>query len=138
MEEEMMLEEESLMSPLDPQIKLLLLKNQDKYLIGRVTELDEEPSILIENCCEIVECAEYGSDPEDIKKRAHSLEGTHLKVSARKIDEGEKDYYVYEYIILRPYPKFSAQRDLFLTSETIFTILDPEPGVLDLYQKVAG
>jgi hypothetical protein len=103
-----------------------------------VTELDEEPSILIENCCEIVECAEYGADPEDIKKRAHSLEGKHLKVSARKIDEGEKDYYVYEYIILSSYPKFSAQRDLFLTSEAIFTILDPEPGVLDLYQKVAG
>ena len=107
------------------------------YLIGRVTELDEEPSILVENCYEIVECAEYGTNPKDIEKRAHALEGTHLKVSARKIDEGEKDYYVYEYVILKPYPKFSAQRDLFLTSDSIFTILDPEPGVLDLYSKVA-
>jgi len=126
-----------LMSPSYPQIKLLLLKNRELYLIGKVTELDEEPSILVENCYEIVECAEYGTNPEDIEKRAHSLEGTHLKVSARKIDEGEKDYYVYEYVILKPYPKFSSQRDLFLTSDSIFTILDPEPGVLDLYRKVA-
>lgn len=131
------MEEELLMNPSVPQIKLLSLKQREMYLIGRVTELDEEPSILVENCYEIVECAEYGTNPEDIEKRAHSLEGTHLKVSARKIDEGEKDYYVYEYVILKPYPKFSAQRDLFLTSDAIFTILDPEPGVLDLYSKVA-
>lgn len=105
-----------------------------------MTELDEEPSILVEGCYEIVECAEYGSDPEDLERRAYSLEGNHLKVSARKIDEGatEKDWYVYEYAILTPYPKFAAQRDLFLTSDAIFTILDPEPGVLDLYRKVAG
>jgi len=103
-----------------------------------VTELDEEPSILVEKCYEIVECAEYGTDAEEIEKRAHALEGTHLTISAKKIDEGEKDYYVYEYIILKPYPKFSTQRDLFLTSDAIFTILDPEPGVLDLYRKVAG
>lgn len=131
------MEEELSMNPSVPQIKLLSLKQREMYLIGRVTELDEEPSILVENCYEIVECAEYGTNPEDIEKRAHSLEGTHLKVSARKIDEGEKDYYVYEYVILKPYPKFSAQRDLFLTSDSIFTILDPEPGVLDLYSKVA-
>ena len=134
------MEEESLMSPSVPQIKLLLLKNRDQYLIGKVTELDEEPSILVEGCFEIVECAEYGSDPVDLERRAYSLEGTHLKIDARKIDESasEKDWYVYEYVILRRYPKYSAQRDLFLTSEAIFTILDPEPGVLDLYRKVAG
>jgi hypothetical protein len=135
-----MLEEESLMSPSDPQIKLLLLKNRELYLIGKVTELDEEPSILIENCHEIIECAEYGAEPENLEKRAYSLEGRHLKTSARKIDEGatDKDWFVYEYIILRQYPKFASQRDLFLTSDSIFTILDPEPGVLDLYRKVAG
>lgn len=105
-----------------------------------MTELDEEPSILIEGCYEIVECAEYGSEPQDLERRAYSLERTHLKIDARKIDESaaEKDWYVYEYVILRRYPKFAAQRDLFLTSEAIFTILDPEPGVLDLYRKVAG
>lgn len=139
MEEEMMMEEELSMNRLDPQIKLLLLKNRELYLIGKVTELDEEPSILIEQCYEIIECAEYGEDPENLEKRAYSLEGRHLKTSARKVDEGasEKDWYVYEYLILRPYPKYSAQRDLFLTSDAIFTILDPEPGVLDLYRKVA-
>lgn len=105
-----------------------------------MTELDEEPSILIENCHEIIECAEYGAEPENLEKRAYSLEGRHLKTSARKIDEGatDKDWFVYEYIILRQYPKFASQRDLFLTSDSIFTILDPEPGVLDLYRKVAG
>lgn len=103
-----------------------------------MTDLDEEPSILVEDCYEIVECSEYGSNPEDLEKRARSLEGIHLKVCAKKIDEGasEKDWYVYEYIILTPYPKYSSQRDLFLTTDTIFTIMDPEPGVLDLYQKV--
>lgn len=111
------------------------------YLIGKVTELDEEPSILIENCHEIIECAEWGEDPEDLVKRATSLEGNHCKISARKVEDGavdKKDWYTYEYFILKPYPKFSAQRDLFLTSDSIFTILDPEPGVLDLYRKIAG
>jgi hypothetical protein len=104
-----------------------------------VTELDEEPSILIENCCEIVECAEYGADPEDLKSRANKIEGKYLQTSLKLIDENDgKDWWVLEYIILSSYPKFSAQRDLFLTSEAIFTILDPEPGVLDLYRKVAG
>lgn len=127
------------MRPSVPQIKLLLLKNQDKYLIGKVSELDEEPSYLVENCYEIVECSEYGDDPEKLEKRAHSLEGRHLKTSARKIDEGDsdKDWYAYEYAILQQYPKFAAQRDLFLTSDTILSILDPEQGVLDLYRKVA-
>lgn len=105
-----------------------------------MTELDEEPAILVEGCYEIVECAEYGSDPEDLERRAYSLEGTHLKTSARQVDESaqDKNWYVYEYVILRAYPKFASQRDLFLTSDSIFTILDPEPGVLDLYQKVTG
>lgn len=136
-----MMEEDLQVSQQPAQIKILLLKQRELYLIGKVTELDEEPSILIENCHEIIECAEYGEDPEDLVKRATSLEGRHLKVSARKIDEGavdKKDWYTYEYLIIKPYPKFSAQRDLFLTSDSIFTILDPEPGVLDLYRKVAG
>jgi hypothetical protein len=108
------------------------------YLIGRVTELDEEPSILVENCYEIVECAEYGANAEDLKERANKIEGKHLQISLKLIDENDgKDWWALEYIILKPYPKFSAQRDLFLTSDSIFTILDPEPGVLDLYRKVA-
>lgn len=122
-------------------IKLLVLKQTpDEYLIGRVTELDEEPSLLVEECFKIVECAEYGPDPEDIEKRAHSLEGTHVKISARKIDEGasDKDWYVYEYIIFSEYPKFSTQRDIFLTSEAVFSILDPKEDVLNLYLNKTG
>ncbi len=118
-------------------IKLILLKNRDEYLIGSVTELDEEPSLLVEKCFKIVECAEYGDDPEDLQKRAYSLENSHLKILEKKIDQGheDKDWYVYEYVILQPYPKYSSQRDLFLTSDSVFTIIDPDQSMLDFYQK---
>lgn len=74
-------------------VKVLLLKNGslNDYLIGRVTELDEEPSVLIEKCYKII---------------------------------GEE---------LEPYPRYSKQRDLFLTSESIFTIVEPNKAVLELY-----
>ena len=75
------------------QIKLVLLKDRPEYLIGMVTELDEEPSLLIETCYEIV--------------------------------DGE----------LIPFPKYSAQRDMFLTSETILTILDVSPEILEKYKQ---
>lgn len=119
-----------------PVIKILVLKNDPTfYLIGSVIELDEEPSLLVENCYQIVECAEYGDDPENLEKRAYSLEGNHVKLSARKLDEGavDKDWYVYEYAILQKYPKYSSQPDLFLTSTDILTILDPAPDVLAQY-----
>ncbi len=129
--------EDLVMSP--QAIKVIFLKNSDTYLIGRVTELDEEPSILIEDCYKIIECAEYGDDPEDLKARALSLEGNHLKISAKKFDENtDKDWYVYEYIILEKFPKYSSQRDLFLTSDSILTILDPEHAVQALYEKISG
>jgi hypothetical protein len=117
---------------------LILQQDPNEYLIGDLTELDEEPALFIQNCYKIVECAEYGTDAEEIEKRAHSLEGTHLKVSAKKIDEGEKEYYAYEYIVLQQYPKYADQRDLFLTTESIFTILDPSEDVLKLYNRVLG
>lgn len=75
------------------QVKLILLKDRPEYLIGKVTELDEEPSLLIETCYEIV--------------------------------DGD----------LVPFPKYSAQRDIFLTSETILTILDASPQVLEKYKQ---
>jgi hypothetical protein len=117
------------------QVKVLLLRNSNDYYIGQVTELDEEPSILVEQCYEIVECAEYGPEPEQLEKKAYSLEGIHLKTSATKIDEGEKDWFTYEYVILKPYPKYTSQRDLFLTSDAIATILEPEEAILGLYKK---
>jgi hypothetical protein len=119
------------------QVKVLLLRGDENYYIGQVTELDEEPMFLFENCYKIVECAEYGSEPEMLEKRAYSLEGRHLKTSARKIDEGaeEKDWYVYEYAILQKYPKYTTQREIFLTSDAIATILDPEEAILGLYKK---
>jgi hypothetical protein len=77
-------------------LKVILLKNGNlnDYLIGQVQELDEEPSVFIEQCYRIV--------------------------------DGK----------LEQYPKYSSQRDLFLTSESIFTIVDPSTEILGEYQKV--
>ena len=71
----------------------MLLQNRMDYLIGKVTELDEEPSILIEGCM--------------------------------KIEDGK----------LEPFPKYSKQRDLFLTSDSVLTIVDPSTEILGEYQK---
>jgi hypothetical protein len=79
----------------DAPIKLILLQQRSEYLIGKVTELDEEPAILIENCYEVSE--------EDL---------------------------------LVPFPKYSAQRDVFLTSESIMSILDPAPKLLETYNAL--
>ncbi len=79
----------------DAPIKLILLQQRSEYLIGKVTELDEEPAILIENCYEV----------------------------------SEEDQLV-------PFPKYSAQRDVFLTSESIMSILDPAPKLLETYNAL--
>ena len=79
---------------LQQQLKVILLKQRSEYLLGKVTELDEEPSILIEACYEIV------SDEE-----------------------------------IKPFPSFTSQRDVFLTSDVIMSILDPSPNLVDLYSK---
>jgi hypothetical protein len=59
-----------------------------------VTELDEEPSILIEGCYQII------SDEEIV-----------------------------------PFPEFTSQRDVFLTSDCIMSILDPSSNLVDLYNN---
>ena len=79
---------------LQQQIKVILLKQRKEYLLGKVTELDEEPSLLIEGCYEII---------------------------------SEKE--------ISPFPAFTEQRDVFLTSDTVMTILDPSPALIDLYNK---
>ncbi len=61
--------------------------------MGKVTELDEEPAILIEGCMKIV--------------------------------DGK----------LEVFPKYSKQRDLFLTSDSVLTIVDPSTEILGEYQK---
>lgn len=83
--------EEEMMSN---QLKLILLKERPEYLLGTVTQLDEEPSLLIENCYAVT---------------------------------GEESIEVF--------PPYTTQRDLFLTSESIFTILDPSPKLVELYEK---
>jgi hypothetical protein len=74
-------------------VKMLLLTQRSEVLIGNITELDEEPSLLIENCMEVNE------------------DGT-----------------------LKPFPLYAAQRDLFLTSEVILTIVEPSPELLEKYK----
>ena len=85
MEEEMMQQE----------LRLILLKERNEFLLGKITEMDEEPSILIENCYEI---------------------------------RGEDE--------VVPFPPYSSQRDLFLTSEAIFTILEPSVKFVEIYNKL--
>jgi hypothetical protein len=78
----------------EQQIKLVLLRERNEYLIGTITELDEEPSLLIEKCMEVLE------------------DGT-----------------------LRQFPLHAQQRDLFLTSECVLTILDPNAEILEKYEQ---
>jgi len=59
-----------------------------------VTELDEEPSLLIEGCYEVL------SDEEIV-----------------------------------PFPAFTSQRDMFLTSDVVMSILDPSPNLVKLYNS---
>ena len=81
---------------LQQQVKVILLKQRSEYLIGAVTELDEEPSILIENCFEVL---------------------------------SEED--------LKPFPAFTEQRDMFLTSDVVMSILDPSPNLVQLYEAAS-
>ena len=62
--------------------------------MGKVTELDEEPSLLIEGCYEVL------SDEEIV-----------------------------------PFPAFTSQRDMFLTSDVVMSILDPSPNLVELYNS---
>ena len=76
-------------------LKLIILKHHPQtYLIGKITEMDEEPSLLIENC--------YSITPE---------------------------------VTLQEYPLHSSQRDFFLTSDDVMTILDPSLVVTKLYEE---
>ena len=76
-------------------VKLILLQQRNEYLIGTITELDEEPSLLIEKCYEVT---------------------------------GEE--------VLTPFPKYSSQRDIFMTSENVLSILDPSDKLLKAYKKL--
>ena len=40
---------------MESNLKVILLKDRSEYLIGQVTELDEEPSVLVEQCFSISE-----------------------------------------------------------------------------------
>ena len=76
-------------------VKLILLQQRNEYLLGKVTELYEEPSLLIEKCYEVT-----GEDT------------------------------------LTPFPKYSSQRDIFLTSDNVLSILDPSTKLLEIYNKL--
>ena len=76
-------------------LKLIILKHHPTTdLLGKITEMDEEPSLLIENC-----------------------------------------FYVTPECQLEEYPLHSSQRDLFLTSDDVMTILDPSLTVTKMYEE---
>ena len=79
-------------------LKLIILKHHPTtYLLGKITEMEEEPSLLIENC--------YSVTPE---------------------------------ATLQEYPLHSSQRDLFLTSEDVMTILDPSLTITKMYEEAVS
>ena len=73
-------------------LKIGVLKDHS-HLMGEVTELDEEPSYLIQNVF--------------------------------KINEGSFD----------KYPLYTDQRDIFLTSDVVLTIVDPSEDTVTNYKK---
>jgi hypothetical protein len=73
-------------------LKIVVLKDHS-HLMGEVTELDEEPSYLIQNVF--------------------------------KINEGSFD----------KYPLYTDQRDIFLTSDVVLTIVDPSEDTVTNYKK---
>ena len=76
-------------------LKLIILKNHPTtYLLGKITEMDEEPSLLIEEC--------YHVTPEGV---------------------------------LQEYPLHSSQRDIFLTSDDVMTMMDPSLTITKLYEE---
>ena len=79
-------------------LKLIILKHHPTtYLLGKITEMEEEPSLLIENC--------YSVTPE---------------------------------VTLQEYPLHSSQRDLFLTSDDVMTILDPSLTITKMYEEAVS
>ena len=73
-------------------LKIVVLKDHS-HLMGEVTELDEEPSYLIQNVF--------------------------------KINEGSFD----------KYPLYTDQRDIFLTTDVVLTIVDPSEDTVTNYKK---
>ena len=79
-------------------LKLIILKHRPQlYLLGKITELDEEPSLLIEDC--------YTITPE---------------------------------VTLQEFPLHTDQRDLFLTSDQVLTILDPSAVIAEKYGEATA
>ena len=79
-------------------LKLIILKHHPTtYLLGKITELDEEPSLLLEDC--------YYVDPEGA---------------------------------LYKYPLHTDQRDVFLTSDQVLTILDPSAVIAEKYGEATA
>ena len=74
-------------------IKLVILRNNLSYLMGEVTELDEEPSYLVTGCMRL---------------------------------EGDK---------FTSFPSHTDQRECFLTSYVILTIVDPSKEAITNYKK---
>lgn len=117
-------------------IKVLILKQDpNQYLIGHLTELDEEPSLLIQNCYRILDGAEFGETEEYVVNSANLQKPIHLKESLVEESNDSKTWWAYEYVYLESYPKYADQRDIFLTADSIFSIMDPTEEIEKLYNR---
>lgn len=140
------MEEEMLSSS---ETKIFLLRGSHDYYIGQVSELEEEPAFFVENVFEIVDGYAWGKNEEEAISRISKSDTLYHITSSQEENllyplkgkesvEEPKTSWEIEYISLRKYPKYTPQRHMFLTTDQIMTILDPEPEVLDLYRKTAG
>lgn len=126
------------------QTKIFLLRNSGKYYIGEISELDEEPAFFAENVYELGEGYTWGDTQEIAESRvpeeALLIESKpeHYQLPPTNKDEHITESWECEYVTLRPFPRYTTQRHVFLTSDQITTILDPEPKVLDLYNRQSG
>lgn len=114
-------------------MRLILLKEKDYYLLGKTTELDEEPAIMIEDCFMVEENFSYRKDKEELIKEVESIKNYTLFEISK---EGDEHGFSGTWVTLAKYPKYTNQRHLFLTSDSIFSILEPQKEILDLYRQV--
>lgn len=128
------------------QTKIFVLRSDKRYYIGEITELDEEPAFFAENVYELCEGYTWGDSQEQAEGRVPAdgilIESKEEQIVVLPRDEAKEEInresWECEYITLRRFPRYTTQRHVFLTSDQIMTILDPEPKVLDLYNRLSG
>jgi small nuclear ribonucleoprotein (snRNP)-like protein len=128
------------MEPLETEIQVLLLKN-NKYIIAEVEQLDEEPSCYLKNCFEITNEGYYDNEnrtPHEPPKNGVLMNERHYEEDWTK-DDGEVKmvkYADYEYAVLEKFPRYAPVNECLIYSNEIFTVFDPLPEILELYNTL--